>query len=167
MAADTTEPSTPPSTPSPLNYIISFLIVGICWGFTTPFIRKAAINYKSPEHPAITDPHRWWITRKAVLLGLTVLGLLRSPKYAIPLLLNLTGSIWFFLLVGQAGMSYQIPCCLCPAWVSALLGIVWTAIEVYHWSGRKILGTVGFIPSATFPRTWRVSGRCRAGDNTC
>ena len=103
MAADSTAPSPSPSTPSPLSYILSFLIVGICWGFTTPFIRKAAIDYKSPEHPAITDPHRWWVTRKAVLLGLTVLGLLRSPKYAVPLVLNLTGSVWFFLLVGQAG----------------------------------------------------------------
>jgi len=28
---------------------------------------------------------------------------LRNPKYAIPLVINLTGSVWFFLLIGKAG----------------------------------------------------------------
>jgi hypothetical protein len=32
-----------------------------------------------------------------------VLDLLRNPRYAVPLVLNLTGSVWFFLLIGQAG----------------------------------------------------------------
>lgn len=33
------------------------------------------------------------------------MDLLRNPRYAIPLVINLTGSIWFFLLIGQAGES--------------------------------------------------------------
>jgi len=32
-----------------------------------------------------------------------VVDLLRNPRYAVPLLLNLTGSVWFFLLIGKAG----------------------------------------------------------------
>ena len=32
-----------------------------------------------------------------------MVDLLRSPGYAVPLLVNLTGSVWFFLLIGQAG----------------------------------------------------------------
>jgi hypothetical protein len=31
--------------------------------------------------------------------------MLRTPAYSIPLVINLTGSIWFFLLVGKHGMS--------------------------------------------------------------
>jgi hypothetical protein len=46
MSASDSVPTTPTAAPSPLNYILSFLLVGICWGFTTPFIRKAAVNYK-------------------------------------------------------------------------------------------------------------------------
>jgi hypothetical protein len=95
----------PPPPPSPFNYILSFLLVGICWGFTTPFIRKAAVNYVPPSHPSITDPARSWLSRQIAKAFFTVIGLLRSPGYAVPLLLNLTGSIWFFLLVGQAGPS--------------------------------------------------------------
>lgn len=91
------------STPSSFNYVVSFLLVGICWGFTTPFIRRAAVNYSAPTNPSITDPSRSWISRQIAKVFFTVLGLVRKPSYAIPLVANLTGSIWFFLLVGQAG----------------------------------------------------------------
>jgi Putative transmembrane family 234 len=93
--------------PSPFNYILSFLMVGIAWGFTTPFIRRAAVKYKSPTpetHPALFDPSRSWLSRKSWTVFYLIIGLLRTPSYAIPLLCNLTGSVWFFLLVGQAGM---------------------------------------------------------------
>ncbi|KIW89624.1 uncharacterized protein Z519_09780 [Cladophialophora bantiana CBS 173.52] len=102
MSSSAADPASP--TPSPFNYILSFLLVGICWGFTTPFIRKAAVNYTAPSHPSITDPTRSCISRQIAKAFFTVVGLLKTPTYAVPLLLNLTGSIWFFLLVGQAGM---------------------------------------------------------------
>lgn len=93
----------PTSTPSPFNYILSFLLVGLCWGFTTPFIRRAAVNYTAPTNPSITDPSRSWLSRQIAKAFFTVVGLVKKPSYAIPLVANLTGSIWFFLLVGQAG----------------------------------------------------------------
>lgn len=94
-------------TPSPFNYILSFLLVAICWGFTTPFIRKAAINYTAPSpatHPSLS-PSKPWLSRKIALAFWTLVSLLTKPSYAVPLVANLTGSIWFFLLVGQAGKS--------------------------------------------------------------
>ena len=91
------------SEPSPFAYILSFLVVGLCWGFTTPFIRRAALSYTTPTHTSITDPRRSWLSRKIAKAFFTVLGLLKSPGYAVPLLCNLTGSVWFFLLVGKAG----------------------------------------------------------------
>jgi hypothetical protein len=103
MSLPSPSPSTTTLTPSPFNYILSFLIVGLCWGFTTPFIRKAAITYQVPSNPSITDPNRPWLLRQIAMIFFSIIGLLRSPRYAVPLVLNLTGSIWFFLLVGQAG----------------------------------------------------------------
>ncbi len=32
-----------------------------------------------------------------------MVDLLRCPAYAVPLVVNLTGSVWFFLLVGENG----------------------------------------------------------------
>lgn len=91
--------------PPVFNYILGFLLVGVAWGFTTPFIRRAARTHKPPAHPVLDEPrvrqslarrslYRWWFA---------VVDLLRNPAYVVPLGLNVTGSVWFFLLIGKAG----------------------------------------------------------------
>lgn len=40
-----------------------------------------------------------WVRRKAVAIYRGVVGLLKRPGYLVPLVINLTGSVWFFLLV--------------------------------------------------------------------
>ena len=105
---DASAPDTPISAPSAFNYVLSFLLVGMCWGFTTPFIRRAAVNYSAPTNPSITDPSRSWLSRQIAKAFFTVIGLVKKPGYAIPLVANLTGSIWFFLLVGKAGKSFEL-----------------------------------------------------------
>ena len=37
-----------------------------------------------------------------------MLDLLKSPSYAVPLLVNLTGSVWFFVIIGGAGESVLV-----------------------------------------------------------
>lgn len=96
-------PSAPP--PPTLNVILSFLLVGLAWGLTTPFIRRAAKDHRPPAHALLNSvgvQQSWWKRR---LLGawFAVTDLLRNPRYAVPLVLNLTGSVWFFLLIGEAG----------------------------------------------------------------
>jgi hypothetical protein len=92
--------------PSLFRWILGFLMVGACWGLTTPFMRKAAMNYTPPTHPALTDPKNSAL--KKIFLGIwyAVKGMLSRPAYAVPLLLNVTGSVWFFVLIGKAG-EYQ------------------------------------------------------------
>ena len=75
-------------------------------GFTTPFVRKAALardRSTTPKHEIVTDTRLPWILHK--LLSVLRLGLdfAKDPAYAIPLLLNITGSVWFFVLIGEAG----------------------------------------------------------------
>lgn len=171
------------SEPSIFNYVLSFLLVGVAWGFTTPFIRRAAADFNARQEKQATgsDTTRgrsrsqgqgeedqellapeeqdqdegvrrrsgsqqraeeegdgsaaqlnaelegdaevdnapgpvpvWkrrssgsWAKRKIVSIFWTVVNLLRTPAYSIPLVINLTGSIWFFLLVGKHGMFYS------------------------------------------------------------
>lgn len=118
-------PIPPHSDPSPsaFRYTLSFLLVGLAWGLTTPFIRRAALDFHPPPHASLTrlqarEPSlrthssiseklrwgSWWGKVKVVSSMWTVVDLLRSPRYAVPLVVNLTGSVWFFLLVGRAGM---------------------------------------------------------------
>lgn len=171
--------SIPEAEPSPFNYVLSFLLVGVAWGFTTPFIRRAAADFnarqekqaesttrgrsqsqQSNQSPTFRDDNQeeqellvredsdvdsegvrrrsasrqreeqraagsgqegevdnapapaWmqsstqksWLRTKIVSIFWTVINLLRTPAYSIPLVINLTGSIWFFLLVGKHGM---------------------------------------------------------------
>lgn len=151
MSSPSTSPSTGTSTPSPLNYVLSFLIVGLCWGFTTPFIRKAAITYQTPTNRSITDPNRSWISRQVANIFFSIIGLLRSPRYAIPLLLNLTGSIWFFLLVGQAGEPLP--------WFTVCLKI---AVIKTLWSRTLPYSPHHKLSGFSFHRPWRVVCRWEA-----
>jgi hypothetical protein len=180
MDPDASIPGEP--APSAFNYVLSFLLVGVAWGFTTPFIRRAAADFNarqekqsgntpsdrgrsqtpSPNDPALNSGEEeqellpqyeqdadgegsvrrrsgsrqrqqaatgeeqeadldntpapvWmqsssqrgqqsWLRAKIVSIFWTVVNLLRTPAYSIPLVINLTGSIWFFLLVGKHGM---------------------------------------------------------------
>ncbi|KAK3678859.1 hypothetical protein LTR78_001312 [Recurvomyces mirabilis] len=102
---DPDAPTNPEPSPSIWRWVLGFLIVGACWGLTTPFMRRAAISKdKKPQtpRPVLTDPKVSWLKRKVLGIFYAVLDLLKNPAYAVPLLLNVTGSIWFFLLIGQA-----------------------------------------------------------------
>ena len=96
--------TTSPDAPSLIRYTLGFLLVGLAWGLTTPFIRRAALTYTPAPHPSLSHPSNQGFVRKRVLqAAFTVTDLLRSPSYALPLVVNLTGSVWFFLLIGKAG----------------------------------------------------------------
>jgi hypothetical protein len=99
-----TEPSPTPAPPIG-NYIIGFLLIGLAWGFTTPFIRAAARSHKPPAHPILETAAVKNSSIKSAVYGawFGITDLLRNWRYALPLVINLTGSIWFFLLIGQAG----------------------------------------------------------------
>lgn len=95
--------------PATWRYVIGFLLVGCAWGLTTPFMRRAAVDQKpEPERPFLVDPSVPWVKRKSMGVAYAISDLLSNPAYAIPLLLNVTGSVWFFLLIGQAGMTTQL-----------------------------------------------------------
>jgi hypothetical protein len=95
----------PAPAPPLFNYILGFLLIGLAWGFTTPFIRAAARNHKPKEHPVMLSRGVAGNPVKRTVYGawFKVTDLLRDWRYAVPLVVNLTGSVWFFLLIGQAG----------------------------------------------------------------
>lgn len=125
MAEDGQVPD-PQQQPGPLNYILGFLMVGLAWGLTTPFIRKAAKDHHPAPHPILeTEAVKGsWLKSKVYGAFFGVVDLLRNPRYAVPLLLNLTGSVWFFLLIGQAGTLLN----LLGRWMCVMYG-GWARLE--------------------------------------
>lgn len=99
MSADAMDPD-----PSLFRYVLGFLAVGMAWGFTTPFMRRATIDYEAPLRKGLADKNVPLMKRRILSAWYSVYDLVSRPAYSVPLLLNLSGSIWFFLLVGQAGM---------------------------------------------------------------
>ncbi|EGZ76081.1 hypothetical protein NEUTE2DRAFT_97616, partial [Neurospora tetrasperma FGSC 2509] len=91
-----------PTQPPLLNYILSFLLVGLAWGFTTPFLRRAAKTHNPPPHPLLEreSVQRSVVKRSILGVWFAVTDLIKNWRYALPLGINLSGSLWFFLLVG-------------------------------------------------------------------
>ncbi|KAI8624452.1 integral membrane protein [Xylariaceae sp. FL1651] len=126
----------PSSSPAPqppiINYVAGFLLVGLAWGLTTPFIRRAARDHNPPTHPLLTrsDVEASWLKSKLYGAFFAVADLLRNPRYAVPLLINLTGSVWFFLLIGQAELSLTVPIVNTLAFLFTVLGDWWVDKKV-------------------------------------
>ncbi|KAI2970987.1 hypothetical protein CBS147323_3211 [Aspergillus niger] len=202
------DPETDPSNPPVINYILSFLLVGVAWGFTTPFIRRAAADFAARQQqnqqqddnnnnisinsndnvpltsvtPEYTDEARpeeggeeseednpppathqeqqqqqqqqpaWmqqnqqkppsWLRKKITTLFWTVVNLLRTPAYSIPLVVNLTGSVWFFLLVGKHELSLTVPLANSSAFLFTVLGewyVERKVIERETWLGMALV----------------------------
>ncbi|KAK4503493.1 hypothetical protein PRZ48_004408 [Zasmidium cellare] len=142
------DPDTPAQhqeSPSVWRWVLGFLIVGACWGFTTPFMRRAAVERdKKPQtpRPYLTDPNVSWIKKKFWGIVYAVFDLLRNPSYAVPLLLNVTGSVWFFLLIGQAELSLTVPITNSLAFLFTVLGEWWAegkTISRDTWIGMALV----------------------------
>ncbi|KAA8905982.1 hypothetical protein FN846DRAFT_949467 [Sphaerosporella brunnea] len=115
----------PAEDPGILRWTLGFLLVGIAWGLTNPFIRKAALTY---------TPTAWRPTRNPAKRVLQRgYDLLRHPSYAVPLTINLTGSVWFFLLIGRAELSLTVPIVNSLAFLFTVLGDWWADGKVVTW----------------------------------
>ncbi|KAK7423151.1 hypothetical protein QQX98_001227 [Neonectria punicea] len=110
--------------PPVFNYVLSFVLVGLAWGFTTPFISRAARSHHPPAHPVLDSPavKASWLRARLYGAWFAVVDLLSNPRYAIPLVLNLSGSVWFFLLIGQAELSLTVPIVNTMAFLFTVLG---------------------------------------------
>ncbi|CAG8955067.1 hypothetical protein HYFRA_00007081 [Hymenoscyphus fraxineus] len=126
------EETEPVPTRPLINYVVGFLLIGLAWGFTTPFIRRAAVHHKPPPHPILETPsiQNSWIKSKVYGAFFGVTDLLRNWRYALPLVINLTGSVWFFLLIGQAELSLTVPITNSLAFLFTVLGEWWVEKKV-------------------------------------
>ncbi|KAK3352018.1 hypothetical protein B0H65DRAFT_459763 [Neurospora tetraspora] len=138
-------PDLPPgiSKPPLLNYILSFLLVGLAWGFTTPFLRRAAKAHNPPPHPLLereSVQRGSAVKRKALGAWFAVTDLVRNWRYALPLGINLSGSLWFFLLVGGSELSLTVPIVNTTAFLFTVIGEWWVEGKVI--SRETMLGMV-------------------------
>jgi hypothetical protein len=99
-------------------------------------------NYTPTERPSLTDPSNSWLKTKVLGIWYAVTGVLSRPAYAVPLLLNVTGSIWFFILIGQAELSLTVPITNSLAFLFTVLGEWWAEKKVISRGTLMINGSV-------------------------
>ncbi|KAF2238180.1 hypothetical protein EV356DRAFT_339279 [Viridothelium virens] len=139
---DPDAPLSPHSSPSIFNWILGFLLVGMAWGLTTPFMRRAAANAPTIAHPSVEDPKNSWIWRKVLGVFWGIVDTVRRPSYAVPFLLNVTGSVWFFLLIGKAELSLTVPITNSLAFLFTVVGEWWAEGKVISrdtWIGMTLV----------------------------
>ncbi|KAF2726207.1 hypothetical protein K431DRAFT_299305 [Polychaeton citri CBS 116435] len=141
--------------PAIWRWVLGFLLVGAAWGLTTPFMRRAAVErdaHPKPTRSLLTDPNVSVVKRKLYGVLYAVVDLLGNPRYAVPLLLNVTGSVWFFLLIGQAELSLTVPITNSLAFLFTVLGEWWADGKVISrdtWLGMAlVLGGIGLCVHA-------------------
>ncbi|KAL0632345.1 hypothetical protein Q9L58_008783 [Maublancomyces gigas] len=108
--------------PGVLRWTVGFVMVGMAWGFTNPFIRRAAVNYNPPKRAVLEDPSVNALKKVIWKALFAAFDMLKTPSYAVPLLINLTGSVWFFLLIGKAELSLTVPIVNSLAFLFTVLG---------------------------------------------
>jgi hypothetical protein len=87
-------------------------------------------NYTPPHRPSLADLNNSWLKKKTLGIWYAVVGVLSRPAYAVPLLLNITGSVWFFILIGKAELSLTVPITNSLAFLFTVLGEWWAEKKV-------------------------------------
>ena len=78
------------SSSEPAAFLLQFILVGLLWGATNPYIRRGtlAVQARRPKN--------------AVVAHVT------TPAFIVPQLLNLSGSLFYSLLLRQPGSRLSI-----------------------------------------------------------
>lgn len=118
-------------------------------------------NYTPPQRPSLTNPNNSWLKRKVLAIWYAVLGVLSRPAYAVPLLLNVTGSIWFFILIGKAELSLTVPITNSLAFLFTVLGEWWAEKKVIS-RGQSCAAEIG-ARRLTYSRYLDRHGICARG----
>jgi hypothetical protein len=87
-------------------------------------------NYTPLHRPSLARAKNSWLKKKTLGIWYAFVEVLSRPAYAVPLLLNITGSVWFFILIGKAELSLTVPITNSLAFLFTVLGEWWAEKKV-------------------------------------
>lgn len=113
--------------------IAGLILVSLCWGFTNPFIKKAASNLDD-----ITPKEGSQFEKTLAQYR----HLLTSWDYLLPLFINLMGSTAYYYFLGEADLSIAVPIANSLTFALTAIGGI---ILGEDFGGVKGLAGIGFI----------------------
>jgi len=111
------------STLGIVTSLICYLLVGILWGCTNPFIKRAQNHHSStlPSNKNNSNSGTFGMLKR----------LFNDPKVYIPYSINQSGSILFYFLLSKEPVSRAAPIC-------NALTFIFTAITGFYILGEKV-----------------------------
>ena len=99
----------------PVQSALGFVVVGLLWGFTNPFIKRGSEGIKTLKveddarfprwfYEVVYLATRWQVPAMNSSLFLIELTL-SCPQFLLPFLLNMSGSVVYYLTLSTAGRS--------------------------------------------------------------
>ena len=111
----------------PISIILSYLIVGVLWGCTNPFIKHAQAKHSDKHNNGILHILKRFFT---------------DPFLFLPFLLNQSGSFFFYYIISTQPISVASPIC-------NALSFIFTAITGY-WFFKEDLHSFGMLAIGIF-----------------
>ncbi|CAM9255463.1 unnamed protein product [Ascophyllum nodosum] len=108
--------------------VLSFVLVGACWGCTTPFIKNGTSDAAKGEPASSSGDQNNVKGRVEKLLG--PLRSLASIKAAVPFLLNQSGSGLYYYLLGSQDISTAVPVCNSLTFLFTAATAMWLGEEI-------------------------------------
>jgi drug/metabolite transporter (DMT)-like permease len=105
--------------------LLGYLIVGICWGVTNPFIKRATMtkaieNANSDASKGMLQSHKQ-----------TLKQFLAEPRIFLPFLINQSGSLVYYLLLSKEPISKAAPICNALTFIlTAITGYMFLKEEI-------------------------------------
>lgn len=81
-----------------LLHTLSFMSVALVWGITNPLLKKGSVGIEKIKRPG-----------KLHQLFSELIFLVRRWQYVVPFLINQSGSLLYYLTIGQADISLAVP----------------------------------------------------------
>lgn len=105
--------------------LLGYLIVGICWGVTNPFIKRATMtkaqeNASNDGEKGIAQSHR-----------ATLRQFCTEPRIFLPFFVNQSGSLVYYLLLSKEPISKAAPICNALTFIlTAITGYIFLKEEI-------------------------------------
>ncbi|CAM9145358.1 unnamed protein product [Discosporangium mesarthrocarpum] len=130
-----------------LATVASFLLVGACWGCTTPLMKEG--TNAPPKHPSEREPASQKFalnpgSKHGAKMGIIFrlwgpLASLSRAKVVIPYLINQSGSILYYYLLGSQDVSMAVPVCNSLTFLFTAV-TAWVMGEKFQQPTRTLMG---------------------------
>lgn len=113
--------------------IACYLIVGILWGCTNPFIKHAQASGKHLSNPTTTESKSY---------SQVLQRFFTEPALFLPFLINQSGSLFYYYIISRQPISLASPVCNSLSFIFTAVTSYWYFKEELHSLPMLLVGII-------------------------